>query len=175
MKKVVILVILVSFALCAISLYAQNLKSKSPQVTVQPTNQAVKQVTEKSFSGYLSDVMCGNAGRDTANNDLTKYPSKHAVVCMKSPKCSISGYGIFFKNPKGLYEFHRFDTNGNNIAKGSILKNTTKKNDVSIVVMGTLGKDGVLRVSSIKESILTKQAQPVKREVTKSKPTVTGK
>ena len=102
------------------------------------------------YKGYISDVLCGSAGKDPAGNDLTMNPERHTLACMQAPQCAASGYGIFIKDKDGKYVFHEFDKKGSDMAKKKIIDATKKKEGIEVVVKGDLQPDSLLKVKSIK-------------------------
>lgn len=108
---------------------------------------------EKEFKGYLSDVHCANLGKsEMGGYDLTMYPEKHMLECMKAEPCMASGYGIFIKGKDGKYVFHKFDKAGSDMALKNIIEKTKKTDDIAIKVKGHLMKDGSIMVKNIEES-----------------------
>lgn len=105
---------------------------------------------DKEYKGYLSDVLCGSAGKDPAGDDLTMHPEKHTLACMKAEACMASGYGMFIKEDKDKYVFHAFDKEGSDMAKKDIVDKTKKKDHIAVKVKGMMEPDGSIKVSSIK-------------------------
>jgi hypothetical protein len=105
---------------------------------------------EKSYTGYLSDVLCGENGKDPGGTDLTRHPEKHTLDCMRAEGCAASGYGIFLKEKGGMYKFHKFDEKGSEMAKNDIVDATKKKDHMKIMVMGQMQEDGMMMVKSLK-------------------------
>jgi hypothetical protein len=135
MRKAIFGMLIVAVSVCfAVSGFAQT--QKAPAV-------------EKEYKGYLSDVLCGSAGKDPAGNDLLMHPEKHTLACMKADACAASGYGIIMKE-KGKYAFHKFDAQGSGMAKKDIVDVSKKKAGITIKVKGELQEDGTLMVKSIK-------------------------
>jgi len=167
MKKVILLVTTLTLLLFAASLLAEDMMKKMPKMNKEEMIEGMKPNVETAFTGYLSDVLCGEAGMDPDETDLTKTPEKHTKMCMMSEECAASGYGIFTLNEKKMYEFHKFDEKGNEIAINEILPNTEKENALYIIVMGTMEKDGMISVTAIKEAKLPEQAEEVEKEMTK--------
>lgn len=120
---------------------------------------AQEKAKPQKYYGYLSDVACGKAGKDSDGTDLTVHPEKHTVKCMQMPECEKSGYGIFMLDEKALkdektskYVFYPFDAAGNELAK-KIVSATKKADHIYIKVKGNLdATKGVIAVSYIEET-----------------------
>lgn len=135
MKKAMIGMFVVVVSICfAASGFAQT--QKAPAV-------------EKEYTGYISDVLCGSAGKDPAGDNLLKHPERHTLACMKADACAASGYGIIMKE-KGKYAFHKFDAQGSDMAKKDVVDVSKMKAGIKIQVKGELQEDGTLMVKSIK-------------------------
>jgi hypothetical protein len=106
---------------------------------------------EKEYKGYLSDALCGTNGKDPAGNNLIKNPGSHTLACMKADACAASGYGIFLKEKKGMYAFHKFDAAGSDMAKKDIVAVSKKKKDIKIEVKGELQPDRTMTVNKIEK------------------------
>jgi len=102
-----------------------------------------------NYVGYLSDVMCATKGVAGEEGSIQANPERHAVECMKMPRCDASGYGIFIKDPESdKYVFYKFDEKGSGLAK-ELLKNTQKAEDIHIKVTGTMHEDKIMVESII--------------------------
>jgi hypothetical protein len=108
----------------------------------------VKQGVERAYPGYLSDVASGLSGKDKQGNDLTKYPGKHTLKSLKAYPGQ--GYGVFLRMRQGNYQFYKLDSNGIKMAR-EIIANTNKSDHIYVVVKGTIGSNGVIRTSWIRE------------------------
>ncbi|HNX01477.1 MAG TPA: hypothetical protein PLE74_12160 [Candidatus Cloacimonadota bacterium] len=151
LTTIIILLVLVTFTVSMFAVDPVKQTAKKPIVEkTKPMQKQVVKAVEKEYWGYLSDNQCGLAGKDPSHVDLKKLPGKHTVACMKSPACTASGFGIFIKNPKNVYEFHKFDAKGSTMAKAQILDKIKQKDNVKILTKGTMDKDGILAISSIK-------------------------
>jgi len=103
------------------------------------------------FTGYLSDVKCAESNNGVTSDgiNLKLHPEKHAVECMKTVQCAMSGYGLFIKGDNGSYSFYRFDKNGIKLSK-ELLKKTVKKKGITVDVTGEM-KDNIIYVADIRE------------------------
>jgi len=174
MKRVIVLLSIMALLAMTVTLFAQVQAKQVIKPTPKPAladkpAPAQKPVAQTELTGYLSDVKCGTAGKDTAKNDLTKDPGKHTVSCMKAPDCAASGYGIFIKGDKGLYTFHKFDANGNKLT-ATILKKCKQKDNLKVTVKGSVSKSGVVSVNGLDYAL---KPLPVKPKLPKNvvKPT----
>jgi hypothetical protein len=137
MQRITICVSIVVLFIAAISLFAVE-KIKVPMQ---------QNMSERSFTGYLSDQMCGVSGKDPMGDDLFMNPGKNTVANMKT--YAKSGFGIFIKEANGKFAYHKFDANGSNMAKKEILEKTTMKSNIMVTAKGTMQKDGMINVKSI--------------------------
>jgi hypothetical protein len=153
-SKVLLLIIMGLFVFSMALLAIEQAKSTSKPVAKEATT---------TYMGYLCDTRCGSAGIDPAKDDLTKYPGKHTVACMKTPGCMDSGFGMFIKNDKGVYVYHKFDSKGSDLAKFAI-KKTPQKKDVKVVVKGKMEPNGEIMVASFNvQKAMTKAKTAVKK------------
>lgn len=102
----------------------------------------------ESFSGYLLDVKCGEAGKDTNGNSMKKNPEKHTVKCLKNKTRAAGGYGIAMKRSDGTYKFFKLDEDGNKMVKRYIIDKTKLKSGVLIAVRGTM-EDDIIYVKTV--------------------------
>jgi hypothetical protein len=106
------------------------------------------------FKGYLADVLCATQPNGIAG-DGTKMKTeaeKHTVACALAPPCAASGFGLEINEGTATaknYVFYKFDKKGSDLA-AKILKNTNKKDHVSVEVKGMKEKD-MIKVTSMKE------------------------
>lgn len=114
--------------------------SVSPSASPSESASASSSSDLQKFDGYLVDATCGKRGKDEKGNDLTKYPMKHTVACLKNH--AKSGYGLFRGQGNGTFKFFLLDEDGNKQVKRYIIDKTTKKDDLRIAVRGTLDEDG---------------------------------
>ncbi len=106
------------------------------------------------YKGYLSDVACATSatGKAADGSVMKTDADMHTVACMQAAPCAASGYGLEINEGTPTaknYVFYKFDKKGNDLA-ATILKNTKKKNGVSVEVKGMKEKD-MIKVTSIKE------------------------
>jgi hypothetical protein len=106
------------------------------------------------YKGYLADVLCATKPNGIANDgtNMKTEAEKHTTACALAPPCAASGYGLEINEGKGMtknYVFYKFDQKGNDLA-AKILKNTKKKDHLSVAVKGMKEKD-MIKVVSIKE------------------------
>ncbi|UZQ50719.1 cell wall-binding repeat-containing protein [Clostridium kluyveri] len=98
---------------------------------------------EQAFTGYIQDQDCfisyaPNYGDDTK-------------MCLSMKSCAASGYGITALESDGSYKFYyfdgdfatfadgkNFDGTGSQLSAWNLIQNTTKKNNITITVKGTL-------------------------------------
>jgi hypothetical protein len=90
----------------------------------------------KTFNGYLLDQKCGKDGEDTKGNSMKEHPEKHTVKCLK--KNADSGYGMAIRQKDGTYKFYKFDKEGSQMVKHSLVDKTVKTDEMKIAVRGTL-------------------------------------
>lgn len=134
-----------------------NTSSNSNNNTANNTTPAVR-----NFTGYIIDEDCFVA--------MPKDPGSDTKTCLNMKSCAASGYGIAVSQGDGTYKFYFFDgafapnASGAQAQAAAIVKNTTKKNHVTVTVTGTVSgntkfsPDGdgisypVISVSSLVES-----------------------
>lgn len=116
------------------------------QVTsLMECNQPIPVVVD--LMGWLMDKCCVEKAKD---------PAKHTRTCNMMESCAASGYGIIVKQGDGSYKFYKFDEKGHNLAV-DYLKNTTKENNLTIMVKGTWDGE-ILHVTSFMECNETEPA-----------------
>jgi hypothetical protein len=169
MQKLFIIGIIL-LLLCSLTLAAKNnkpeqkttgkeeLQQSSDKLSAKEQNPKPddKTMVEKTYPGFISDVLCGSAAKDPAGNDLSQNPGLHSLACMKAPDCAASGYGVFIRTTKGYYKFYKLDAKGSDLAKMEIINKTKKKSNIYILVKGTINRDDILTANSIKEAKLSK-------------------
>jgi hypothetical protein len=106
------------------------------------------------YKGYLSDVACATSatGKAADGTIMKTEAEKHTVACMTAAGCAASGYGLEINEGTATaknYVFYKFDKKGSDLA-AKIIKNTKKKDGVSVEVKGMKEKD-MIKVMSIKE------------------------
>ena len=90
----------------------------------------------QSFTGYIIDEDCFAA--------MPKDPGSDTKACLNMKSCAASGYGIAVSQSDGTYKFYFFDgafapnANGAQAQAAVIVKNTPKKNHVTVTVTGTV-------------------------------------
>ncbi len=147
MKKLLSLVAM-GLMLMSISAYAADDAAKATEEVAPAAEQAVVAPIE----GYLSDVLCGTAGKDAAGVDLTVTPEKHTVACLTMPDCEKSGYGVFvWDEAAQKYAFKAFNAEATELVKTEVLAKTEKTEGIYVEVTG-VEKDGVITVETIIES-----------------------
>lgn len=141
MKKLLSLVAM-GLMLMGISAYAAD----------EAAEKSADQAAPAPIEGYLSDVMCGAAGKDAAGVDLTATPEKHTVACMISADCEKSGYGVFvWDEAAQKYVFKPFNAEATELVKTEVFAKTEKTEGIYVEVTG-VEKDGVIKVEAIVES-----------------------
>jgi len=109
----------------------------SVTIAQDQTVQLAKRVT---FKGPLMEKMCYDMHKD----DIDSFSKDHTKECLVS--CGSSdGFGIVAEG-----KYVPFDAEGNKKAK-ALLEKTTKDKNIVVEVEGAL-KDGVLKVTSLKET-----------------------
>ncbi len=110
----------------------------------------------QTFTGYLSDVLCGSTGyldgyKGNEKFNLTVNPEKNNVMCQTMENCKATGYGIFIKQKNGKYKFYKFDKKGSDMAYNEILAKITNNMEPApmIEVKGVM-KGDTITVTSIK-------------------------
>jgi hypothetical protein len=106
------------------------------------------------YKGYLSDVACATSATGKAADGavMKTDAEKHTVACMLAAPCAASGYGLEINEGTGMaknYVFYKFDKKGSDLA-AKIIKDTKKKDNLSVEVKGMKEKD-MIKVISIKE------------------------
>lgn len=111
----------------------------------------------ETFTGYLSDVLCGSSGyldgyKGNEKFNLTVNPEKNTVMCLTMANCKATGYGIFIKQKDGKYKFYKFDKKGSDMAYNEILAKITNNMEPApmIEVKGVMKGDAIT-VTSIKK------------------------
>ncbi|ADY57051.1 cell wall binding repeat 2-containing protein [Syntrophobotulus glycolicus DSM 8271] len=95
--------------------------------------------TEQAFTGYIIDEDCFAAMPDDPGSDT--------ITCLRMAPCAASGYGIAVAQDDGAYQFYYLDgafapqASGGQEKAAALLKNTLKKDHVSIKITGTLKGD----------------------------------
>lgn len=109
-----------------------------------------------TFTGYLSDVLCGTSGyldgyQGNEKFNLKVSPEKNNVMCLLMDNCRKTGYGIFIKQGDGKYAFFKFDKKGSDMAFGEVLSKMKNNMDPApkIEVKGSM-KGDVIVITSIK-------------------------
>jgi sulfite exporter TauE/SafE len=108
-----------------------NNTNSSTNNTANNTTPAVQ-----SFTGYIIDEDCFVA--------MPKDPGSDTKTCLNMKSCAASGYGIAVSQSDGTYKFYFFDgtfapnANGVQAQAAVIVKNTSKKNHVTVTVTGTV-------------------------------------
>ncbi|MBC2580407.1 hypothetical protein [Clostridium sp. DJ247] len=100
----------------------------------------------QTFTGFIQDEDCfvcyaPNYGEDTK-------------MCLSMKSCAKSGYGITALQSDGSYKYYYFDGNfatfsdgktfdgtGSQLTAWNLIQNTTKQNNISVKVTGTLNGD----------------------------------
>ena len=106
------------------------------------------------FKGYLSDVACATSatGKAADGTMMKTDAEKHTVACMMAAGCAASGYGLEINEGTATaknFVFYKFDKKGSDLA-AKIIKDTKKKDNLSVEVKGMKEKD-MIKVISIKE------------------------
>lgn len=106
------------------------------------------------YKGYLADVLCATSatGKAADGTNMKTEAEKHTTACALAAPCAASGYGLEINEGTATaknYVFYKFDKKGNDLA-AKILKNTKKKDNLSVEVKGMKEK-GMIKVISIKE------------------------
>ena len=130
---------------------SNNAEGKTSEPLIVPSVPAVQTLT-----GYIEDVHCFFSYAD---------PAADTKGCLSMISCSKSGYGITVPQSDGSKKFYFFDGNFTTFADGktfdgtdsqlaawNLIKNTTKKNNVTIKVTGILEKAEKTYVNSKGES-----------------------
>lgn len=127
-----------------------SIAGKTVETTTQTKTQtqAVNKGVEKSYPGYLADNYSGKRGKDKDGYDLYQNPARNSLVNIRAG--SASGYGVFLRTSKGNFKFYPLDSRGSQLA-GEILARTNRKDNIYVVVHGSIGSDGVVYTSWIKE------------------------
>ncbi len=101
---------------------------------------------DRTYTGYVVDVLCAKAGHGMDGSDILNAPQDHTVHCAIA--CEKGGYGLMVKEGTGN-TFIPFDAKGNELAL-NLLRTTKQKNAPQVSVSGSLKMD-ILAVTSIKE------------------------
>jgi hypothetical protein len=88
---------------------------------------------DDTVKGHLVDVACASEEGQKPN-----FGAKHSKGCLQMPDCEKSGYAVLTEDKKII----RFDASGNAQAK-KFIADLTKKNDIRVVVSGTLNGDHI--------------------------------
>jgi len=123
-------------------------ESPSESDTASASPSASKSKDYESFSGFLLDVKCGKAGKDTKGHSMKTHPEKHTVKCLKDKTHAASGYGIAMKRKDGTYKFYKFDEAGSKKIKHFIVDKTVLKDNVLVAVRGSM-KDNIIYVDQV--------------------------
>jgi hypothetical protein len=86
---------------------------------------------DSAVKGYLVDVACASE-----EGQRPDFGAKHSKGCLQMPDCERSGYAVLTEDKKVIH----FDKDGNDQAKKFIAA-LTKKNDIRVVVTGTMNGD----------------------------------
>jgi len=118
------------------------------QTKTKILSQNVTMGVKRAYPGYLTDNYSGRRGKDKDGYDLFRNPARHSLVDIRSG--SASGFGVFLRMKKGNYKFYPLDVNGTKMAQ-DIIVNTNRKDNIYVVVKGSIGSDGVVYTTSIQE------------------------
>ena len=112
---------------------------------------------QQTFTGYLSDVLCGSTGyldgyKGNEKFNLSVSPEKNNVMCLVMDNCKATGYGMFIKQKNGKYKFYKFDKKGSDMALKEILLPIKNQMEPApyIEVKGSM-KGNLITVTSIKK------------------------
>ncbi len=111
-----------------------------------PSSSKMKVMT---YSGYLADKLCADAGTAFDGTNMKTNPENHTLKCLLAKPCAASGYGLLIKDKGAMeYVFYKFDAKGDALTKKMLAK-TKKTKDFHIEVAGIM--DGkTLKVKSLK-------------------------
>lgn len=88
---------------------------------------------DTTVKGYLVDRACAfDDGKEDG------FGAKHTKVCLQMANCEKSGYAVLTEDKRIIV----FDYPGNVLAK-KFIEALTKKNDIRVVVTGTLNGDQI--------------------------------
>lgn len=118
--------------------------------------------SQTRFEGYLSDVLCGEAGfpEGYESIDLRANPERHPVACLTMDNCSATGFGLFLRGQGNRFVFHPFDGAANQLFRREILPKLTEgRNPAPLLrVQGRVSAAG--RLQSISRMELLPQNAP---------------
>jgi hypothetical protein len=97
-----------------------------------------------TLKGYVVDQMCG--GKMAAKENAQSKAEGHSKDCALDEHCSASGYGIMSDG-----KYYKFDEKGSATAKAMIEKSKREKG-LFFVATGTVGDDGTMTLTSLKEA-----------------------
>ena len=110
------------------------------------------QMKEMTYSGYLADKLCADAGKAFDGADMKANPENHTLKCLVAKPCAASGYGLMVKAADATeYVFYKFDSKGDKLTKKFLAK-TKKGKDFLVEVVGTM-KDKTIKVKSLKDAM----------------------
>jgi hypothetical protein len=98
----------------------------------------------KTLKGYVVDQMC--AGKMAMKENAMEKAEGHTKDCALDDHCSASGYGIFSGG-----KYYKFDENGSKTAK-ALIEKTKRDKGLYFSATGTVGDDGIMTVTSLKEA-----------------------
>lgn len=118
-------------------------KSQATTLTKVDTSTNTPQSTNKEqiFEGWLMDKMSSEA----------KDPEKKTKECLLMPMMEESGYGVLVRQQNNTLKFYKFNEAGHKLAKETILKKTSKTENIKISVKGVIEGE-LIKVSSIQEA-----------------------
>ena len=110
-----------------------------------------KKMAPMTYSGYLADKLCADAGTAFDGANMKTNPENHTLKCLLAKQCVASGFGLMMKDKDAKeYVFYKFDSKGDKLTK-KLLAATKKQKDFFIEVVGTMyGK--TIKVKSLKEA-----------------------
>ena len=98
----------------------------------------------RTLKGYVVDQMC--AGKMAMKENAMEKAEGHTKDCALDDHCSASGYGIFSGG-----KYYKFDENGSKTAK-ALIEKTKREKGLYFAATGTVGDDGSMTVTSLKEA-----------------------
>jgi len=112
----------------SITLLCLLLSGTMPMVSAQEATRTPADLTTVTLTGYLVDVMCGNAIAKKSN-PMTKA-ARHTRACALAEACAAEGYGMYADG-----SWIRFDEKGNALANAA-LKEDDRSRDLYFRVLG---------------------------------------
>ena len=101
---------------------------------------------KRTITGYLVDMNCASAFMKGAPNKIEQKAKAHTLACNLDDMCAAAGYAVI---SNGV--LYTLDGAGNTLAL-KYCKSISKKDNIKVEVVGTVGNNNVLAVEDIHDA-----------------------